>query len=194
MAPLFNPSSGGAATTVTTGGFLPPDSGLVGWTFDSCEVQSGTVMPTAGLLTFARIKIPASAAVTNILLHVASAGVTLTAGQCFASLHNGSGALLGAGAVTADQSTNWQSGGLKVMPLTVAQAATGPYVYVCWWFNGTTGPSISRAVNSSSAILNAGLSAPNFRYGTADTGLTTTPPNNIGTQTGGSTAFWVGLS
>lgn len=189
--PLF-----GNPTIVNTGAYLPIDAGFVGWTFDSSDAQSATVMPTAGLLTFTRIKIPAAVSnVTNIVMHIATGGTTLTAGQCFAALYNGSGAIFGAGAITADQSTAWGSGGLKVMPLTVPQAVAGPYVYVGWFANTTgTMPSFTRALNSSTAITNAGLSAPTLRYGTADAGLTTAPPNNIGTQTGGATAWWVGLS
>jgi hypothetical protein len=175
----------------------PSDMGMVGWTFDpATTVQSATVLPTAGLSHVVRIRATAPV-VTNILMHVTTPGSGLTAGQCFASLHNDAGAILGAGAVTADQSTNWASGGPKTMPMTVAQGVTvGAWYRVRFWFNGTTGPTVSRATNSNTAIVNYGLSAPNFRYSTADSGLTTAAlaPQNIGTQTGGPTAWWVGLS
>jgi hypothetical protein len=174
----------------------PTDHNLAGWTFDPAHVQAGTVVPTAGLSHVVRVRALTSV-ISNILLHLTAGGSALTAGQCFATLHNDAGAQLGAGAITADQATAWATGGLKVMPLTVAQAVTPNAWYrIRFWFNGTTGPTLSRAVNSSSAILNAGLSAPNFRYSTADAGLTTgaSAPSNIGTQTGGPTAWWAAVS
>jgi hypothetical protein len=175
---------------------LPTDHGLGGWTFPTDSIQGGTILATAGLSYVVRLK-AMGATITNILLHFTAGGATLTAGQCFASLHNDAGAILGSSAVTADQATNWASGGMKVMPLTVAQAVTpGNWYKIRFWFQGTTGPTLSRAVNSSSAITNAGLVAPNFRYGTADTGLTTSAlaPGTIGTITGGATAWWVAVS
>jgi hypothetical protein len=182
------------ANLASAGYVKASDHGLVGWTFDPALVQGGTVLPTAGLAHVARVRM-LSAVATNIHFHFTAGGSSLTAGQCFAALYNDAGALLGAGAVTADQAANWATGGYKTCPLSVAQGVT-PYAWyrVLFWFNGTTGPTISRGVNSSSAILNAGLSAPTLRYSSADTGLTTAAPANIGSQTGTATAWWVGVS
>lgn len=167
------------------------DHGLAGWTFDPIQVQAGTLLPTAGLSHVVRFRAVGSL-VTNILFHFTVAGSSLTAGQCFASLHTDAGVQLG---ITADQATNWQTGGLRTCALTVPQAVTpGEWYKIRWWYNGTTAPTLSRGVNSSSAIVNAGLSAPNFRFGTADSGLTTTGPTTIGTITGAATAWWVGVS
>lgn len=175
-------------------GARPSEHGLAGWTFDTAMVQAGTLMPTAGLAQMARIQV-LSSTVSAINFHFTAGGSSLTAGQCFAALYNDAGALLGAGAVTGDQAANWATGGFKTCALSVAQGVmAGAYYRILWWFNGTTGPTLSRAVNSSSAILNAGLAAPNFRYATADAGLTTSAPANIGTQTGGATAWWVGVT
>jgi hypothetical protein len=172
------------------------DHNLVGWTFDPAMIQAGTVLPTAGLANVARVR-ALGATVTNIHFHFTAGGSVLTAGQCFAALYNDAGALLGAGAITADQAANWGSGGFKTCPLTVAQGVTLYGWYrVLWWFNGTTGPTLSRGVNSSSVILNAGMNAPTLRYSSADAGLAAagTAPANIGAQTGTPTAWWVGLS
>lgn len=169
---------------------------LAGWTFDPAMVQAGTILPTAGLANVARIRVLGNT-VTNIHFHFTVAGSGLTAGQCFAALYNDAGALLGAGAITGDQAANWASGGFKTCALSVAQGVT-PYAFyrVLWWANGSTMPTLSRAVNSSSAILNAGMTAPTLRYSSADTGLTTAAsvPANIGAQTGTATAWWVGVS
>lgn len=185
-----------ALNITATGAPKATDHGLVGWTFDPAMVQAGLLLPTAGLAHVARIR-ALSSTVTNILFHFTVAGSGLTSGQCFAALYNDAGAILGAGAITDDQATNWQTGGLRTCALTVAQGVTpGAFYRVLWWYNGTTAPTVSRAVNSSSAILNAGMTAPTLRYSSANTGLTNAAsvPANIGTQTGTATAWWVGLS
>lgn len=172
------------------------DHALGGWTFDPICVQGATVLATAGLSYVVRIRVM-SATVTNIHFHFTVGGSSLTSGQCFASLHNDAGAILGAGAVTADQSTSWASGGFKTCALTVAQGVTaGDWYKVRFWFNGTTGPTLSRGINSSAAITNANLSGTTNRFGTADSGLTTSAgaPGTIGTITGGATAWWVAVS
>lgn len=179
------------ANLAAAGAVKATDHSLVGYTFDPAGVQAGTVQPTAGLAQVARVR-ALSATVTNILLHATAGGSSLTAGQCFAALYTDAGVWM---ASTADQASSWAGGGLKTCTLTAPQTVT-PYAWyrVLWWFNGTTGPTWSRGVNSSSAILNVGLSAPTLRYSTANSGLTTAAPGTIGTQTGGSTAWWVGLS
>jgi hypothetical protein len=175
----------------------PQDYGLAGWTFDPIGAQAGTVLATAGLSYVARLRI-VSSTVSAILLHFTVGGSGLTAGQCLCSLHNDAGAILGAGAVTVDQSAAWASGGLKTCNLSVAQGVVpGDFYKIRFWFNGTIGPTISREVNSASAIVNLLQASPNFRYATADAGLTTaasatTTFQNIGAMTGGATAFWVG--
>ena len=178
----------------------PVDHNLVGWTFDPQDQQAGTVVPTAGLAHVVRIR-ALGPVVTNIHVHVTVAGSALTADQCYMAVYNDAGALLGAGAITASlhsTGTNgWGDTGAKVHPLVTPQAVTpGAWYKVLFWYNGTTGPTISRNTNAGSAMLNIGLTAGTARYATADSGLTTagTVPANIGATSGGSTAWWVGLS
>lgn len=169
------------------------DQSLVGWTFDPVDQQGGTILPTAGLLMLSRIKVNA-AAVTGIMVNVTAGGATLTAGQNLAALYNDAGAILGAGAVTADQSTAWQSTGLKTMALNVAQAVVpGAWYRVALFANGTTLPTLGRASNLPADSINAGMVAPTLRYSTANTGLTTAMPGSLGAQTASSPAWWVGL-
>ena len=181
--PLFNP--------VRRQLWAPSDNNLAGASGDSANGQGGLIWPTSGTLNFARVLVT-SPLVTNILFHFTVAGATLTAGQCFAGLYTSAGVLIG---TTADQAAAWVTGGLKTMALTVAQATTiDTFYYVAWYAVGTTMPTQTRLINSSSVITNVGLAAPNLRFGIADTGLTTALPDPMGTQTGGATAWWVGLS
>ena len=171
--------------------FDPTDHNLLAWSMPPTNIGGGTVMPTAGLLTFVRIRVPKPITVTNIVMHVSTAGGTLTSGQCFAALYAGV-SLVGQ---TADQAVAWASTGLKTMAL-----AGGPYSltignhYVAFWFNGTTGPAFPRDSGFSAISANVGLSTPNFKCGTADTSITTTAPPTMGAQTSTGSHWSVALS
>lgn len=185
--------------TRTRGAFIgASDHGYQAWTGEPLIGQAGTVVPTAGLSHIIRLRTGESASLaTNLHIHVTVGGSVLTAGQCFATLHNDAGVILSATAVTADQATAWASGGMKTMALAGTQVLTPATWYkIRLWFNGTTGPTLTRAINSSTAITNAGLSAPNFRFSSADSGLTTAAlaPGTIGTMTGTATGWWVAIS
>lgn len=169
---------------------------LTGWAFDYINVQAGTVMPVAGRMEVVRFQ-PRTSVITNLHFHVSSPGSGLTAAGCYAALYNDAGAILGAGAITADQAASWAVGGPKTMPLLVAQGVTKDAWYkMAWWFTGTTGPTISRAINSAGVITNFGITAPPYRFSTADTGRTgaASVPPNLGAQSSGATAWWIGVS
>lgn len=169
----------------------PADHALAGWTFDPADVQAGTILPTAGRLELARVRV-SGPLVTSVLLAITAAGVTLTAGRNFAAVFTDAGALLG---TSVDQSTAWQSTGLITCALAVPQSVSpGSYVRVGVFANGSTLPTLARgAVAVSGAALNPGMAAPTLRYSTADTGLTTAMPANLGAQTAAVTAWWLAL-
>jgi hypothetical protein len=182
-----------------TGGLItgvpqPTDHSLVAWSLDPATVFGATLWPAAGTIKVAKVR-AVSPVATNILFHFTLGGGTLS--NCFAALYNEAGALLGAGAITADQSTAWQTGGLKTCALSTPQAVTPGALYrVAWWWNGTTAPTASRGSASGSTIINVGQSASTARFATADTGRTNAAsvPPNLGSLAGDATAWWVGLS
>jgi hypothetical protein len=166
------------------------DYGLITMAFDpAVAVNNATALATAGTLYVIRLHLPVAQNITNIVIYLSAAGGTLTTGQCFAALYQG-GSKLG---VTADQASAWGSTGLKTMAISGgAVAAAAGDVYVGLWFNGTTGPASLRGL-----ILNAvnlGLAASASRFGTADTGLTTTAPSTMATVAALNTAYWAALS
>lgn len=179
--------------------YAPSNHGLLGWAFDPSSGAFGaTALTTQGLVRVARIRVLGST-LTNIHFHLTVGGSALTSGQCFAAVYNDAGALLGAGAVTASLhstgSNGWGDGGFKTHPLTVAQAVTpGAFYRVAWWYNGTTGPTLTRGSANGSAIINANLSASAARYATANTSITTTAPANLTGLAGDTTAWWVAVS
>lgn len=173
--------------------FHATEAGYGGWSYDGSETQAGTILPTGGLSYVVRMRI-FSATVSAVNLHLTEAGAGLT--NAFASLHNDAGVRLSATAVTANQNTNLQTGGERTMPLAAVQNVTpGDFYKIRFWATGTTMPTLSRKCNSSTAIVNAGLVAPNFRWATADAGLTdaASAPATIGTLTGGPTAWWLAV-
>lgn len=187
------------ANSVGLKGFVSPtDHGLSGWSFDPAGIQGGFVLNTPGLSYVVRVRCLAPV-INGVRFHFVNPGSGLTAGQCFASVHNEAGAQLGDGAITADQSTYWATGGDKACPLLVPQGATpGANYLVRFWYNGSTGPQLSRGCNSAAAATNWGIPATvggPFRFGTADAGMTTAPAGapTLGPRTGFGTALLVGL-
>jgi len=186
----------GSATTVARSDHSHPrpqfsaaDHGLIAWPYDPSLAASSSVLATAGTVYVIKMHLAAAASITNIVTQVNTAGATLTAGQCFAGVYQG-GTLLG---TTADQAPGWASTGVKTMPLAGGPfAAAAGDVYVAFFFNGTTGPTLPRS--NGNALINVGLAASGARYATADTARTTSLPGTLGTLTALSVSYWAGLS
>lgn len=165
--------------------------GMVGWSFDYAVAATASTVLTGGQLTGVRVHVPLSCTATNIEMYIGAAGVTLTAGQCFAALYDATtGVLLG---LTADQATVWQSAGRKSMPIAGGPLPLAAGFYdVAWWANGATPPGVTRG--QAAAVVNMTAAAANSRFWTADTGLTTTAPSPRATRVASSFAWWAGLS
>lgn len=171
------------------GAFLPTEAGYAGWSYDPAFTQSGSILPAGGLSYVVRVRIM-EPVVSAIDVHLTTPGSGLT--NAFATLHNDAGARLGAGAITANQNTNLQTGGKRTMPLAVAQGVTpGDYYKIRFWVTGSVLPTLARA--GDSPAINAGTAAPDLRWATADAGLTdaASAPDTIGAMTAGDTAWWL---
>lgn len=169
----------------------PNTYGLLAQAFDPAVATStATPLATAGTIYVIKLEIEQPLpAVTNIVTFLTAAGVTLTSVQCFAALYQG-GVLKG---VSAGQAALWESPGLKTMPIQGGPVSLDAgFAYVGLWFNGTTGPAPLRG-NSASAV-NLNLAATASRFGTANTGVTTTAPATLGTISAAVNAYWAGLS
>ena len=168
----------------------PIDYGFVSWSFDLANIAS-QLAPAAGQAQVIKLKVPQGGSITNIILGVGTAGATLTAGRNFAAIYQDN-ALLG---VTSDQSSEWNSIGLKVMPIDggpiTVNAGT---VDILFWATGTTRPGFVRGTSTSNVILAGGLTGTDLRFATANTGLTTTAPATIGTKTVITIAYWAAIS
>lgn len=136
-----------------TGFVTPEDYGYVGWTVDPV-LAAGTIALGTGNMVLARVKIPKTGTISNVIVTITTGGTSLTAG--LASIYDLTGAQLG---VSADQATSWQSSGTKTVALTspTASQLAGTTVLVAVLAVGTTGPTL-RAV-AAAGSLNQGLSA-----------------------------------
>jgi hypothetical protein len=176
--------------------WMPEDSGLLASTMDpllaSAQVQIGF---TAGWLVALRAALKKPATVTNILWWVQAAGATLS--NCYAGLYSNSGTLI---AKTADQSTPWQSTGLKTMALTAEAGqsldlAGGPdtFYYLANLWNGTTQP---KPYGYAAAIADAPLTSSTvglFRTG-VELGSRTSLPSTLPSMSTRPTVAWMALS
>lgn len=168
------------------------DHNLLSWTYDIGGVGTFTALSAAGVANVIKLPIRQKSSVTNIVIYIGTAGSGLTSGQCFAALYSGAGTLIG---VTTDQAAAWAGNGVKTMALQSGPFSLDPgFVYVALWYNGTTSPLFARSASLIIGASNVGLSAPNLRYATADTGLTTTAPSTLGGQTAASVMFWAAIS
>ncbi len=174
---------------------LPEDHGLIGWSVPidyATQVSLLSVEAGAGTLRLSLMRRLPAATITNLHIVVTTAGSGLTAGQCFAALYSRAGTRLG---VTADQSTDWASVGVKTMPLTAPVAVPAGDYYVGLWYNGTTAPTVLRSNQGGVGVqATIGQVAGNFNTSRADTGLTTTAPATIGAQTLSVLRWWVAVS
>jgi hypothetical protein len=181
-----------AAAQANAGEFYPADHGLLGWAFDVSTTLAGSAILTGQVVLIA-VKVPKVTTISTLYIDLTSGGTSLT--NCAAGLYDSSGTLRGS---TADQSTSWQSGGLKTMSLSTpyTSAPAGRYwVGLLIGTGSTTPPNVGRA-SSQTGMPNLNLTAATIRYGVAPgTVLSALPssftPSGIGTQ---NIAWWAAIS
>jgi hypothetical protein len=174
------------------GAFAPTDYGYIAWSGDPIKSYGITTTLVAGEAYLTLLPIRQAVTITNVIFAINTAGATLTSGQNFAGLFDFSGNLLSA---TADQSTAWQSAGVKVMALTVAQSVAAGLYYVGWFSTGTTLPKLfyDASANGSVGAANLISSHPRAVIDATHTGLTTAFHTPV-TLTSSATPFWAAVS
>lgn len=168
------------------------DHDLVSWSFDPSHIQGGNPT-TAGTVYMIKIPVRHTTTINNLIATVTTAGATLTASQNFAGLYDVSGNLL---AQTADQATNWQSVGAKIMALTAPVVVQPGFYYLALLANGTTPPQFARGQVTSASAPNVGLATSAGRYITTATAQTSLPAtiNMASLAATDSTARWTAFS
>lgn len=179
-------------TTNRQAAFAPSDHSLAGWSFDPVNLQAGVLQLGGGNLQVVRLKVTNATLISNLYINLTAGGITLVSGRNQIGFYSDDGALLGQ---AADQTSAWSSSGMKTMALiTPVEVTPWTWYKVAWFNNGLTAPAMSRGQNTSATVLNAGMSGGNLRYSTAQSGLTTALPSNIGTMTPADIAWWVAVS
>lgn len=172
-------------------GWLPSDQGLIAWTMDPSEAANQFAL-VSGTLYFLGVWVRANATLTNVVVPVNAAGVTLTAGQNLAGVYNAAGTRV---AVSADQSGNWTTTGNKTVAMTAPVALTPGLHYIAILSNGTTPIGMLRETNIGTANpLNYNLTATNARVATL-AGQTSLPASvTFSTRTIFDTSIWSAIS
>jgi hypothetical protein len=183
-----------APTVVLPSTIAPTDAGFKAWTFDPAIMVNNSIVGAGGTLNLTRLENKTGAGMTvgSVSVFVNTAGATLGNVGFGVWSWGATGALL-ASSVNANGATTtaFQSSGTKTVTFTTPPTiAAGAAFYVGFWFTGTTMPTLSRA-SGTAAVHNIGFTATPFRYATANTGLTTTAPATLGTQTSLGLAWWV---
>lgn len=166
------------------------DHGYLAWNYDISTGSTSYILTASGTITVCKLPIPIAMTVTNVVVFLSVLGATLTAGQSFIALYDPSKNWV---VQTADLAATFSgTTGEKVIPFTSPQSIAAGTYWLAIWSNGTTMPSFRSKSNLSSA--NAGLSAANSRWATANTGVTTTAPASLGAFTAVAGTPWIAVS
>lgn len=172
-------------STVNSATFTPADQNLVSWTYDPSCIRGTGVASVSGTVYLMKVKIVnRSTVVTNVIIGVEGAGVTLTAGQNFVGLYDSTGARL---AVSADQASSWTSTGMKTIALTAPVTLNVGSYYVAFVSNGATPPTLATGAGNN-VNISVGLSSGALRYIIGPTAQTSLPASITLTSFTGSTA------
>ena len=187
-ADLFNVSSAGDVYTASSalGEVHPVNHGVAAWAYDPIAVVNSTVL-TGGTVYLVKLHVSYDVSVTKVYWHVATAGVTATAGQNFVGLYDSSGTRLATTNVDADITST----GLKTTTIASQSLQAGSFVWAAFVFNAGTIPALGRTSGLAGVggLVNLGLSAASYRFATNGTGQTSLPAS----RTPGSNAQGIPL-
>ncbi len=178
--------------------FPPPAQlGIIAESFSNLIAQAQSGALVSGTIYLIRVPLPGVAVpITNVLLAVGTAGVTLTAGQNFTGLFDNNGNQIG---ISADQSVAWAGTGFKTAALAGGPfTSSAPFGYVPVLANGTTPPLFMRAAGSliGSQLANLNAAGSNLPFAINGTVATVLPGNFAygGNVSANAFSIWAGLS
>ena len=164
------------------------------WNYDPIATNSSSAAPTTGTIYLMKLISQTGGSINNVVLYQGSNGSGMT--TALVALYNSSGTRL---AVSADQSSTWNTGAPALRTVTLTGGATltaGQTYYVALLTaGGTTQPGFARA-NTTTGPLTANQSNATQRFATNLTSQNTLPSSL--TLSGNSGAapitYWVSLS
>ena len=177
------------------GSFTPDQHALLSWNFDPSMAPANDIL-TSGEVRM--IKMPSFAkdvTISSIALFVAAVAVTPVAGQNFAGIYNAAGTRL---AQTADLSTPYTVAGFSLQPLTASiLMPANTSFWVAFLSNAATNVSLAAGLSVSvrGPLVNANLTAANFRYSLGPSAQTTLPASiTMASRTTLPRSPWAGVA
>ncbi len=176
-----------------SGGAGASPLGFLSTNLEPALCTSSTIL-VSGTVYMQRLDLVSPATISNGILNVFVAGITLTAGQNWIGLYDAAGTRV---ALTADQTTAFGSVGLKDIAFTAPYVAAAGAYYLAVLSNGTTPPQLLRGVASGAVTgtINRGLTASNARWTTGPTAQTTLPASiTMASRTTSGIAHWSAIA
>lgn len=150
----------------------PADHNLTAWAFDPALAVAAQVTVT-GTVYLVKMHVAVATTITKLYWHVNTVATTPTAGRNEIGLYSAAGTRLAA--VNVDAAVT--STGLKTTTITGQALAAGSTCWVGLVFAAATPPQLARGtgVVGSAGLINAGLTAANYRFAINGTGQNTLP-------------------
>ena len=183
-----------ALRNLASGTFLPNDHGYLNWSTNPAN-STGGANPATGSVRMVKLpRLPQSYTITTVTAFVSTAGVALTANQCFAGIYDSAGTRQG---VTADQSAVWNTTGLKAMALTVPYVVSAQAdIWAAVLYNGTSCSfAVAATVAGFNDLFNANLTPSTARYTIGPAAQTSLPASiTMASRTNSSQATWMAVA
>jgi hypothetical protein len=187
-----NFSVGGSVTVQgnALGDVHPANHSLVAYAYDPITTITGTVL-SSGTVYLTAVYPAVNATINNIWWHVATAGVTPTAGQNFVGLYDSTGTLL----ANTNVDSVITATGVKKTTISPVSVTAGQMYWIGWVFNAGTIPGMPRTnnINGAADICNVGLTPATARFATNGSGLTALPANITPANNVNGLAYWAGI-
>jgi hypothetical protein len=173
---------------------IPSDNLMISWNYDPAD-SAVVIAPAAGVLTVARVRIPVSCTISNVISFLRTAAINGAASiaNSYCGVYSSSGILLGG---SADQSSAFQTLGSGCIPSSLTATSTGSltlvggpsvFVYVgrligtqsttaAGFATRALGQNVSANIGllSSGTVFTSGAIPRTIAYGTGLTALPTT--------------------
>jgi hypothetical protein len=148
--------SGRAFAPRTPSVWLPYDDNAVAATMDPAIAQS-TFTPGFGRICTFRLRVDSYDFCSKVIVGIPTAGVGLTAGQCFIALYQQqANNVWSQQLISADQSGNWNSTGIKTISFTGGQSLVPGYYWIAILQNGATTPAGFYGAGAATGAINFG--------------------------------------
>lgn len=161
-------------------------AGYKGWNINPPELTAGGANPlTAGVLKVHRFPITIGSSIQRLHTAHTSAG---TATNAWAAIYTNAGVLV------AQSDNQALVNGLRTYNFAAPYVAVANYLTVAIWAASGTSGNLASAEWATPSINYVRSGSPLLSAYTSNTGLTTTAPGTLGTETWAAIQFWVAVS